>query len=90
MLSQSIKGRRDEEQTRTNYATNTQRRTVKGTALERSVGKLLGGGGWGWEWRLKQVSHVRETSFLIQMQLQITYICSVRIEVLYLIYETSL
>ena len=57
-----------------------------GTTLERSVGKLLG---------LKPVLlarnqiYSRETSPLILMKLRITNICSVRIGVLYLIYETS-
>ena len=55
-------------------------RSKRRTALERSVRKLLG---------VLNRFYFCEISPLILVQLQITSICSVRIEVLYLICETS-
>ena len=81
-LSRGTKRRRNKEQIMTKQ---TCRHKHRGATFERSVGKLLGGGGGG---DLNQFCS-RETSPLILTQLKITNVCSFRTEAVYLICETS-
>ena len=88
--SRSTKRRRDEEQIKTTQTQHmkpqthyeTKKNCNRETALERSVGKLLGGvGGVGGSGGLNQF-YSRETSSLVLMQLQITNICSICVRIM--------